>query len=513
VGEWNSADGDVLTGIENLVGTTFADILIGDAGDNRLAGGLGSDRLNGGAGNDTADYSGDAGAVRIDLSIGSGQWNSAEGDVLTSIENVVGTAFNDVLIGDSGINALFGGAGDDRLNGGFGGDQLQGGAGIDTVDYSTEFGGVHVNLATGVGEWNSADGDVLTGIENLVGTTFADILIGDAGDNRLNGGFGGDQLHGGAGIDTVDYSTEFGGVHVNLATGVGEWNSAHGDVLTGIENLVGTTFADILIGDAGDNRLAGGLGADQLNGGAGNDTAVYSGSRAAYTVVVFGGVTTVSGPDGTDTLTNVERLQFADGLYDISGNPAAAQPAATPEVLPALAADKSSEGREVLPAASGDVAKDGGAEVLPAMSDDGSKADGPQVLPGANDLTEPVRGEWVGTDFVPPSGNLADTAFLFDGSANDGYLVFATNDDVAPEVLPAIADDFLLTAKFEGPPVMPPADVDFDVAGLVKEIEFARGLLFSGAGSSPNPNVSADGLTVYEDWSAFAPPTRDDVWS
>ncbi len=85
-------------------------------------------------------------------------------------------------------------------------------------------------------------------------------------------------------------------------------------------------------------------------------------------------------------------------------------------------------------------------------------------------------------------------------------------DTGSPEVLPAIADDFILTAKFEGPPVMPTPDAEFDLAGLVKEIEFAQGLLSSGGGNSSNPNVSADGLTIYEDWSAFAAPTRPDVW-
>jgi hypothetical protein len=101
---------------------------------------------------------------------------------------------------------------------------------------------------------------------------------------------------------------------------------------------------------------------------------------------------------------------------------------------------------------------------------------------------------------------------LLDDAASDAYLVVSMNDDVVPDVLPAIADDFIMTTKFEGPPVMPTADVDFDVVGLVRDIEFAQGLLFSGGGNSSNPNVSADGLTVYDDWSAFAPPTRDGVW-
>jgi hypothetical protein len=239
----------------------------------------------------------------------------------------------------------------------------------------------------------------------------------------------------------------------------------------------------------------------------------YSGNRSAYTISLSGGVTTITGPDGTDTLTNVERLQFADGLYNINGNPASAPPAAAPEVLPVLAADKSTVGPEVLPAATDDFSKGGGAEVLPAMADDGGKADGPQVLPGATELTTPVRGEWTGADFTPPDGDVAETVFLFDGPADDGYLLVPATDAGSPEVLPAIADDFILAAKFEGPPVMPTPDAEFDVAGLAKEIEFAQGLLSSGGGNSSNPHVSADGLTIYEDWSAFAAPTRHDVWS
>ena len=307
---------------------------------------------------------------------------------------------------------------------------------------------------------------------------------------------------------------------------------AHLDILSGVENLIGTNSlaTDFLTGDAnantlsglagddelrglgGNDTLLGGAGNDLMDGGDGLDTAIYSGNRSAYTISLSGGVTTITGPDGTDTLTNVERLQFADGLYDISGNPASAPPAAAPEVLPALAGDKASGGPEVLPAATDDFTKGGGAEVLPAMADDGGKADGPQVLPGAIELTSPVRGEWTGADFTPPDGDVAETVFLFDGPADDGYLLVPGTDAGSPEVLPAIADDFILTAKFEGPPVMPTPDAEFDVAGLVKEIEFAQGLLSAGGGNSSNPHVSADGLTVYEDWSAFPAPTRHDVW-
>ena len=64
--------------------------------------------------------------------------------------------------------------------------------------------------------------------------------------------------------------------------------------------------------------MTGGSGNDIINGGTGVDTAIFSGNFASYT---FGAPSlngsglmqfTVTGPDGTDTLTGVERLQFAD---------------------------------------------------------------------------------------------------------------------------------------------------------------------------------------------------------
>ena len=92
-------------------------------------------------------------------------------DYLNSIENVVGSAFNDVLIGDGANNVFKGGAGFD---------QFYGGSGIDTVDYSDATTAVSVAL------WNSQasnDGqgssDYLNSIDNLVGSAFNDILIGD----------------------------------------------------------------------------------------------------------------------------------------------------------------------------------------------------------------------------------------------------------------------------------------------------------------------------------------------
>jgi RTX calcium-binding nonapeptide repeat (4 copies)/FG-GAP-like repeat len=178
----------------------------------------------------------------------------------------------DILRGLAGNDMLFGGSGNDTLEGGAGADTLIGGPGIDTADYSASPAGVNVNLLTGLGAGSDAQGDILGGIENIVGSAFNDTLTGDGGTNALVGGAGADTLIGGPGIDTADYSTSTAAVSVSLFTGLGSGGAAQGDVLGGIENIIGSAFNDTLTGDNGRNAIAGGLGDDTLDGGRGHDT-------------------------------------------------------------------------------------------------------------------------------------------------------------------------------------------------------------------------------------------------
>jgi hypothetical protein len=87
-----------------------------------------------------------------------------------------------------------------------------------------------------------------------------------------------------------------------------------------IENAIGGSGNDTLIGNGVANQLFGGPGNDTLNGGAGTDTAGYSARRSSYTV--GSGGTSVAGPDGNDTLSGIERIQFQDkGLaFDLALN-------------------------------------------------------------------------------------------------------------------------------------------------------------------------------------------------
>ena len=118
-------------GADALAGLVGNDVLYGRDGNDVLAGGQGADTLDGGAGTDTADYGSSSAGVSINLVSGKYSGGDATGDILVSIENVVGSAFDDKLVGDQGRNVLSGGGGSDTINGGGGADVLSGGTGAD----------------------------------------------------------------------------------------------------------------------------------------------------------------------------------------------------------------------------------------------------------------------------------------------------------------------------------------------------------------------------------------------
>jgi Ca2+-binding RTX toxin-like protein len=312
-GQATGADGtDTLTAIENLIGSGFNDRLDGDNNANSLSGGAGADSLYGYGGNDTlsgglgddlldgstdidtASYATAAGPITAYL--WNGQATGEGTDTLNSIENLIGSGFNDrldgtntanVLGGGAGADSLYGYAGNDTLTGGAGNDVLDGGADIDTVSYAGAAGPIMAYLwsaqATGEGT------DVLSGIEILIGSDYNDRLDGDNTANSLSGGTGADTLYGyggndtvaggtgndvidgGADIDTVSYTGATGAVTVYLWSG--QVTGADGtDTVTNMENLIGSAYNDRLDGTNSANSIEGGLGADTLFGYSGSDT-------------------------------------------------------------------------------------------------------------------------------------------------------------------------------------------------------------------------------------------------
>ena len=85
------------------------------------------------------------------------------------------------------------------MNGGDGADVIKGNGGNDTVTYSDATSGVNVYLDRSEANSGAATGDVIRGVENIIGSRFDDILVGDDQANRLDGGGGSDILRGGAG--------------------------------------------------------------------------------------------------------------------------------------------------------------------------------------------------------------------------------------------------------------------------------------------------------------------------
>ena len=258
-----SADDDELfggVGDDLIWGGRGDDRLDGGAGDDTLIGGPGADALIGGPGLDTADYS-SAAARGVNLSLGTGAtWSDGDGwpddamgDDFSSIENLVGTKFNDWLAGDAGGNRIEGRRGNDWIFGGSDEDTLLGGQGHDNL-----FGG--------------------RGDDVLYGGVGADNLFGDAGDDVLYGGDGSDHIDGGPGSDTVTYAGTAAGVKVSLgaaAAGAGEDTIEAVEVVfgsNGDDTLAGDDAANLLAGMRGDDEITGGGGADTLWGGRGKDT-------------------------------------------------------------------------------------------------------------------------------------------------------------------------------------------------------------------------------------------------
>jgi Ca2+-binding RTX toxin-like protein len=263
----NAFDG-VTGNADTIFGFGGADTIFGLGGNDLIFGGEGADVIDGGSGSDTASYTDSAEGVTVNLGNGTGEGGTAEGDSLASIENVTGSAHDDVMTGNDGNNVLsgledndtlrggggadtlFGDSGSDTLKGGGGADTLNGGSGIDTADYSASLAGVFVSLVSDMADFGDAAGDELNSIENVTGSGHNDDLLGNGGVNVLRGNGGNDSLKGYGGADTL-----------------------HGGA--DADDLWGMDGDDLLHGDNGNDALRGGMNADTLWGEAGADHFIW----------------------------------------------------------------------------------------------------------------------------------------------------------------------------------------------------------------------------------------------
>ncbi|MBC5767910.1 M10 family metallopeptidase C-terminal domain-containing protein [Ramlibacter albus] len=120
------------------------------------------------------------------------------------------------------------------------------------------------------------------------------------------------------GTDTLDVSASGAASTVDMRPGgfstVGGTtaNNVSIDLSTTVENFVGSASNDTVTGNTANNRFTLGAGTNRADGGAGTDVAVYGSARAGYQVANSNGTLTVSGNGATDTLSNIERLEFSD---------------------------------------------------------------------------------------------------------------------------------------------------------------------------------------------------------
>jgi Ca2+-binding RTX toxin-like protein len=297
----------VTNGSDTIYGYGGNDTLKGRGGNDVLKGGGGADDLDGGDGIDTAGYGESLQGVFVNLG-GFVGWGDAAGDTLVDIENLSGSNYDDILSGDGGSNTLSGGAGidhldgeggadtlnggdhDDTLRGGSGADTLNGGSGDDRASYWGSSAGVFVSLLAGAGSGGHAEGDQLTGIEDLYGSNHGDTLLGDDSDNTLWGEAGSDTMKGFGGDDGI-------------------WGHDHDDTLYGMDG------DDVIHGDGGKDYINGGAGQDSLFGEGGADTFVWGSTAEAEFHKDRDGVVY----DGCSTDVIVDFNPAEGDLIDLSG--------------------------------------------------------------------------------------------------------------------------------------------------------------------------------------------------
>lgn len=263
------------SGDDVIVGGGGDDVISGGGGDDLICGGTGADKISGGTGNDrlsggasegdddTITFRSVSRGVRVDL--GAGTATAESNDEVYGFEIVIGSRYDDVLIGssdaayellrgkagddtlrakaaittmygDRGHDTLLGGPGEDDFFGGPGKDRIDGaGGGLDVLMYWYSRGPVTVDV--GAGTATGEGRDTFSGIDAIFGSRHDDTMRGSGGPDTLNGDEGDDVVRGAGGDDTL-----------------------YGDVGN-----------DRIFGGEGDDRLDGQGQRDSLDGGAGTD--------------------------------------------------------------------------------------------------------------------------------------------------------------------------------------------------------------------------------------------------
>jgi Ca2+-binding RTX toxin-like protein len=323
-----SSDDDLLIGSDSanrLQGGGGADELRGQGGNDVLQGGPGPDSLKGGLGRDVVSYEERPFAKPVSVTIGSAGASGGRDDGVLGARDTVDADVED-LLGGAGHDTLVGSSLGNVLDGGPGGDTMQGLGGTDVVSYATRTNLQPVSVTVGAlrasgGVLDSAsasardtiDVDVETvrggaGIDTLRGADGAQRLEGGPGDDTFDGARGPDVYVGGDGNDTASYASASGAVTAAMGVAGGSGTGDDGPpgardtVSLDVERLVGSSNADDLTGSANADQIVGGDGNDTIRGAGGNDN-------------LDGGILsdTLEGGTGDDDLSGDQDNDVLDG--------------------------------------------------------------------------------------------------------------------------------------------------------------------------------------------------------
>jgi hypothetical protein len=235
-------------------------------------------------------------------------------------DTLVGGAYKERLISNTGNNVLMGGTGANTLLGGSGADTLVGGG--------------DSRLVAGLGANVLKSSTLSSGHDTLIGSAGSVQLIAQAGDNRLIGGAGSNTLTGGSGLDTLIGG---GNSHIMMTTGntrVLESISGASDTIVAgagldtIKMFFGTTnIGDSIVGSSGSLRILDLAGSNTIQGGSGGDTVILAGAygpggstvsnTANQTITAgSGGVRIVT--DESGAASNVNVATAAGGNYTVT---------------------------------------------------------------------------------------------------------------------------------------------------------------------------------------------------
>jgi serralysin len=326
------------TVMENAIGGSGDDMIVGNRAENVLYGGLGDDELHGEQ----------FGAYYKEDDEDADELHGEDGN-----DTLRGGFGLDLLYGGDDADDLDGGAGDDELNGGAGGDLLKGDAGLDRIhggsgddfiygyrwwgdedkNYPAKYYDTADHLYGGDGDdtiygshgndWIDGDGGhdddgesnhgaVWTGNDHLYGEDGIDTIQGGGGRDTISGGNDGDFLYGDAGEDYI--------------TGdLGNDELSGGE---GADELYGSAGEDELYGDEGDDWLHGGQHRDVIHGDDGIDTASYYDEKDRWTIDLVSGLALNHDASYDELLFSIENLELGsnndtaygtDGTNEISG--------------------------------------------------------------------------------------------------------------------------------------------------------------------------------------------------